>query len=96
MARPTLGAIAKSLSRHAIDRLAVRANDMQGVGHICSVPTSKHGARSRGGRRRLYRTWRQLVAIPFRSLKLDDPSGHIVLPGANRNTLEKLPVFVGG
>ena len=36
----------------------------------------------------------QAVAIPFRSLKLDDPSGYIVLPGASRAALEKLPVFV--
>ncbi|SED19021.1 PRC-barrel domain-containing protein [Bradyrhizobium erythrophlei] len=36
----------------------------------------------------------QLVAIPFRSLKLDDASGNIVLPGANRAALEKLPVFL--
>jgi hypothetical protein len=35
-----------------------------------------------------------LVAIPFRSLKLDDPSGYAVLPGASRAALEKLPVFV--
>ena len=35
-----------------------------------------------------------LIAIPFRSLKLDDPSGYVVLPGASRATLEKLPVFV--
>jgi hypothetical protein len=38
----------------------------------------------------------QVVAIPFRSLKLDDPSGHIVLPGASRAALEKLPVFLTG
>jgi hypothetical protein len=38
----------------------------------------------------------QLVAIPFRNLKLDDPSGHVVLPGTSRNALQKLPVFVGG
>ena len=36
----------------------------------------------------------QLVAIPFHSLKLDDPSGNIVLPGASRAALEKLPVFL--
>jgi PRC-barrel domain len=36
----------------------------------------------------------QVVAIPFRSLKLDDPSGNIVLPGASRTALEKLPVFL--
>jgi hypothetical protein len=36
----------------------------------------------------------QLVAIPFRSLKLDDPSGNIVLPGTSRAALEKLPVFL--
>jgi PRC-barrel domain len=36
----------------------------------------------------------QLVAIPFRSFKLDDPSGNIVLPGASRAALEKLPVFL--
>lgn len=36
----------------------------------------------------------QLVAIPFRSLKLDDPSRNIVLPGASRAALEKLPVFL--
>jgi hypothetical protein len=36
----------------------------------------------------------QLVAIPFSSLKLDDPSGHIILPGASRAALEKLPVFL--
>jgi PRC-barrel domain len=35
-----------------------------------------------------------LIAIPFRSLKLDDPSGDIVLPGANRASLEKLPVYI--
>jgi hypothetical protein len=35
-----------------------------------------------------------LVAIPFPSLKLDDPSGYVVLPGASRAALEKLPVFV--
>jgi hypothetical protein len=34
-----------------------------------------------------------LIAIPFRSLKLDDPS-YVVLPGASRAALEKLPVFV--
>jgi PRC-barrel domain len=35
-----------------------------------------------------------LVAVPFPSLKLDDPSGNIVLPGASRTALEKLPVFL--
>jgi hypothetical protein len=38
-----------------------------------------------------------LVAVPFRSLKLDDPpgnQGYIVLPGASRAALEKLPVFL--
>src|SRR6202158_4447710 len=32
-----------------------------------------------------------LIAIPFRSLKLDDPSGDIVLPGVSRAALERLP-----
>ena len=36
-----------------------------------------------------------LIAIPFRSLKLDDPSGDIMLPGVSRAALEKLPVFLG-
>jgi hypothetical protein len=36
----------------------------------------------------------QLIAIPFHTLKLDDPSDNIVLPGASRAALEKLPVFV--
>src|ERR1700730_7875679 len=36
-----------------------------------------------------------LIAIPFRSLKLDDPSGNIMLPGVSRAALEKLPVFLG-
>jgi hypothetical protein len=36
----------------------------------------------------------QLVAIPFRSLNLEGPSDHIVLPGASRNALQKLPLFV--
>ena len=35
-----------------------------------------------------------LVAVPFRSLKLDDPSGFIVLPGASTAALLKLPVFL--
>jgi hypothetical protein len=34
-----------------------------------------------------------LVAVPFKSLKLDDPSGSIVLPGASQAALLKLPVF---
>ena len=36
----------------------------------------------------------QLIAIPFHAFKLDNPSDNIVLPGANRAALEKLPVFV--
>ena len=36
----------------------------------------------------------QLVAVPFHNLKLDDPSGDIVLPGASRSALQKLPVYV--
>src|ERR1700730_2910084 len=35
-----------------------------------------------------------VVAIPFRNLKLDHPNGEIVLPGASRAALEKLPVFL--
>jgi hypothetical protein len=35
-----------------------------------------------------------LVAVPFRSLKLDDPAGQIVLAGASRSALLKLPVFL--
>jgi len=35
-----------------------------------------------------------VVAVPFRNLKLDDPSSYIVLPGATRAALEKLPVYV--
>jgi hypothetical protein len=35
-----------------------------------------------------------VIAIPFRSLKLDDPSGSTVVPGVSRAALEKLPVFV--
>ncbi|MFT6671161.1 MAG: hypothetical protein ACJAVZ_002633 [Afipia broomeae] len=35
-----------------------------------------------------------LIAVPFRNLRLDDPSGYVVLPGASRSVLEKLPVFV--
>jgi sporulation protein YlmC with PRC-barrel domain len=36
----------------------------------------------------------ELVAVPFKSLKLDDSSGQIVLPGASRPALQKLPVFL--
>jgi len=36
----------------------------------------------------------ELVAVPFRSLKLDASSGQIVLPGASRAALQKLPVFL--
>jgi sporulation protein YlmC with PRC-barrel domain len=35
-----------------------------------------------------------LVAIPYRSLKLDDPKGEIVLPGASQAALDKLPVYL--
>ena len=34
-----------------------------------------------------------LVAVPFRSLKLDDPN-FVVLLGASRAALQKLPVFI--
>jgi hypothetical protein len=34
------------------------------------------------------------VAVPLRSLKLDDPTGPMVLPGASRAALQKLPVFL--
>ena len=36
----------------------------------------------------------ELVAVPFRNLKLDGSSGQIVLPGASRTALQKLPVFL--
>jgi hypothetical protein len=36
------------------------------------------------------------IAIPFRSLKLDDPSRDPVLPGATRESLARLPVYVSG
>jgi hypothetical protein len=36
----------------------------------------------------------ELVAVPFKSLKLDDPSGKVLLPGASREALRKLPVFL--
>ena len=36
----------------------------------------------------------ELVAVPFKSLKLEDSSGKIVLPGASREALRKLPVFL--
>ena len=35
-----------------------------------------------------------LIAVPFRSLKLDDRSGNIVLSGTSRDALQKLPVYV--
>jgi hypothetical protein len=35
-----------------------------------------------------------LVAVPFRKFKFDDSNGNIVLAGANRAALEKLPVFL--
>lgn len=35
-----------------------------------------------------------LVAVPFNSLKLDDSRGFILLPGASRAALEKLPVYL--
>jgi hypothetical protein len=35
-----------------------------------------------------------LVAVPFRSLKLDNSTSYVVLPGASRAALEKLPVYV--
>ena len=36
----------------------------------------------------------ELVAVPFRSLKINDSSDKIVLPGASRAALQKLPVFL--
>ena len=36
----------------------------------------------------------ELVAVPFKSLKLDDSLGKIVLPGASLEALRKLPVFL--
>jgi hypothetical protein len=36
-----------------------------------------------------------LVAIPLRQFKLDDSPDYIVLPGASRTALAKLPVYVG-
>jgi hypothetical protein len=35
-----------------------------------------------------------LIAVPFHSFKLNDPSDNIVLPGTNRAALEKLPVYI--
>ena len=36
----------------------------------------------------------ELVAVPFKSLKLNDSSGKIVVPGASLAALRKLPVFL--
>ena len=35
-----------------------------------------------------------LIAVPFPSLKFEDSTGPIVLPGASRAALLKLPVFL--
>ena len=35
-----------------------------------------------------------LVAVPFQKLQLGDRSGSVVLPGASRDALLKLPVFL--
>jgi sporulation protein YlmC with PRC-barrel domain len=35
----------------------------------------------------------RLVAVPYKSIVLDDPSGKIILPGASREELKKLPEF---
>jgi sporulation protein YlmC with PRC-barrel domain len=36
---------------------------------------------------------RRLVAVPYQSLKLDERGDKVVLPGASREALRKLPVF---
>ena len=36
---------------------------------------------------------RRLVAVPYQSLQLDDRGDKVVLPGASREALRKLPVF---
>jgi hypothetical protein len=36
-----------------------------------------------------------LVAIPLRQFKLDESPDYVVLPGASRTALTKLPVYVG-
>ena len=36
-----------------------------------------------------------LIAIPLRQFKLDESPDHIVLPGASRTALAKLPVYAG-
>jgi hypothetical protein len=36
-----------------------------------------------------------LVAVPLRQFKLDESPDYIVLPGASRATLAKLPVYAG-
>jgi hypothetical protein len=36
-----------------------------------------------------------LVAIPLRQFKLDDSPDYVVLPGASRTALAKLPVYFG-
>ena len=36
-----------------------------------------------------------LVAVPLRQLKLDDSPDYVVLPGASRTALAKLPVYLG-
>jgi PRC-barrel domain len=38
----------------------------------------------------------QLVAVPYQALILDDTGGKIVLPGASRDELKKLPEFKYG
>lgn len=38
----------------------------------------------------------RLVAVPYQSLVLDDPGGKIVLPGASRDEIKKLPEFTYG
>ena len=35
----------------------------------------------------------RLIAVPFKSLVIDHPGGKIVLPGATRDELKKLPLF---
>jgi sporulation protein YlmC with PRC-barrel domain len=34
-----------------------------------------------------------LIAVPFESLEIDDPTGEIVLKGASKEAIEQLPTF---
>jgi hypothetical protein len=88
--------VAKGISGNALKMRSVVNDKGEAIGHIDDFIFSRDGEQAFAvlAVGDFVGLGSYLIAVPFHSLKFEDSTGLIVLPGASRAALLKLPVFL--